>query len=152
MPLIALPLGLVGLVPLIFLAFGAVGPTEESAVRMVVSLVDYAALVLAFVGGMHWGMSLHPDTQRPSLRMGVAVLPLIVAWIALVLGQFVAPSVALMLLITGYLATILTEQRAAAGLLFPPRYMAVRWVFSVVAVMMMAMVLMLRGVGQTIVF
>jgi hypothetical protein len=32
------------------------------------------------------------------------------------------------------------------------RYVWVRWVFSVVAIAMMVMVLVLRGLGQTIVF
>jgi hypothetical protein len=80
------------------------------------------------------------------------VLPRFVAWVGLVLAQLVAPSMALAVLIIGYLATVLTEHRAAQRLLVPPRYVWVRWGFSVVAVVMMALVLILRGIGQTIVF
>ena len=152
MPAIAIPLSLLGLVPLIAVAFGALGPNPETAQRMVVALIDYAALILAFAGGVHWGLGLLPGAVRPSWRFGAGVLPLILAWIALVLGQFVAPSVALVVLIPGYLATVLTEHRAARRLLVPPRYVWLRWGFSLVAVAMMAMVLILRGVGQTIVF
>ena len=152
MPAIAIPLSLLGLVPLIAFAFGALGPNPETAQRMVVALIDYAALILAFAGGVHWGLGLLPGAVRPSWRFGAGVLPLILAWIALVLGQFVAPFVALVVLIPGYLATVLTEHRAARRLLVPPRYVWLRWGFSLVAVAMMAMVLILRGVGQTIVF
>jgi hypothetical protein len=60
--------------------------------------------------------------------------------------------VALAVLIPGYLATVLTEHRAARRLLVPSAYVWTRWGFSLVAMAMMAMVLLLRGIGQTIVF
>ena len=44
MPAIAIALSLLGLVPLVFFAFGAVGHIPETAERMLVSLIDYAAL------------------------------------------------------------------------------------------------------------
>jgi Protein of unknown function (DUF3429) len=152
MPTIVLPLSLLGLVPLVIFACGAVGHIPETAERMLVALIDYAALILAFAGGVHWGLALQPNTLRPSLRFGAGVLPMIVAWVALVLAQLIAPSVALAVLIIGYLATVLTEHRAAQRMLVPSRYVWTRWGFSVVAVVMMAMVLILRGIGQTIVF
>jgi hypothetical protein len=152
MPAIAIPLTLLGLVPFVLFAFGAVSPNLISAEHMLVALIDYAALILAFAGGVHWGLALPPGALRPNLRFGVGVLPLIVAWVALVLAQMVAPSVALAVLIAGYLATVLTEHRASQRLLAPPRYVWTRWGFTIVAVVLMVMVLILRGVGQTIVF
>ena len=152
MPAIAIPLTLLGLVPFVLFAFGAVGHIPDTAERMLVALIDYAALILGFAGGVHWGLGLLPEAVRPNLRFGAGVLPLIVAWVALVLAQMVAPSVALAVLIAGYLATVLTEHRASQRLLVPPRYVWTRWGFTFVAVVMMVMVLVLRGVGQTIVF
>jgi hypothetical protein len=152
MPTIAVPLSLLGMVPLIVFACGAVGPMPETAERMLVALIDYAALVLSFAGGVHWGLALLPGALRPTLRFCAGVLPLIAAWVGLVLAQMIAPTVALAVLIVGYLATVLTEHRAAPRLRVPTGYIWVRWGFSVVAVVMMAMVLILRGLGQTIVF
>lgn len=152
MPPLLLPLNVLGLVPLVIFAFGAVGHIPETAERMLVALIDYAALILTFAGAAHWGLALVQNTARASLRLCVAVLPMIIAWIALVAAQLVAPAVALAVLIIGYLATVVTEQRAAQWLLVPRGYVWVRWVFSVVAVIMMVMVLILRGLGQTIVF
>jgi hypothetical protein len=152
MPAIAISLSLLGLVPFVFFAFGAVGHIPETAERMLVSLIDYAALMLGFAGGVHWGLALAPGALRPALRFGAGVLPLIVAWVALILAQMVSPWVALAVLILGYLATVLTEHRAAQRLLVPSRYVWLRWGVSLVAVVMMVMVLILRGVGQTIVF
>lgn len=152
MPAIALSLTVLGLVPFFLLAFGAVGQVPGTAELMLISLIDYAALVLGFAGGVHWGLALSPDTQRPGLRFGAGVVPLIIGWVGLVAAQMVAPSVAIAILIVGYLATILTEHRAARKLLVPMRYVWLRWGFSVVAVVMLVMVLILRGIGQTIVF
>jgi hypothetical protein len=150
MPTIVIPLSLLGLVPLIVFACGAVG--HDLGNHLLFALIDYAALALAFAGGVHWGLALLPESARPSLRLSAGVLPLVVAWVALVLGQLVAPWVALAILIAGYLATVLTEHRAGRRSLVPSRYVWVRWGFSLVAVVMMAMVLILRGLGQTIVF
>ncbi|WP_428536124.1 DUF3429 domain-containing protein [Rhodopila sp.] len=152
MPTIAITLTLLGLVPLIVFAGGAVGQIPETAERMQVALIDYAALILAFAGGVHWGLALLPGAVRPSLRFVAGALPMIAAWVGLVLAQLVAPSIALMVLIIGYLATVLAEHRAARLLLVPARYVWIRWAFSLVAVVMMALVLILRGVGQTVVF
>jgi hypothetical protein len=152
MPAIAIPLSLLGLVPFIVFAGGAVGQNPQTAEHLLFALIDYAALVLAFAGGVHWGLALPPESVRPSLRLTAGVFPLIVAWVALVLAQLLTAWVALAVLIASYLATVLTEHRAAPRLLVPPRYVWLRWGFSLVAVAMMAMVLVLRGLGQTIVF
>jgi hypothetical protein len=152
MPTIAITLSLLGILPLIIFGGGAVGHNPETAERMLVALIDYAALMLAFAGGVHWGLALLPEAVRPSVRFFAGVLPMIVGWVGLVLAQLVAPSVALAVLILGYLATVLTEHRAAQRLLVPARYIWIRWGFSMVAVVMMAIVLILRGIGQTIVF
>ncbi|HBK04246.1 MAG TPA: hypothetical protein DDZ81_00095 [Acetobacteraceae bacterium] len=152
MPVIAILLTLLGLVPLVLFAFGAVGHIPGSAERMLVGLIDYAALVLGFAGGVHWGLGLLPGAARPNLRFAAGVLPLIVAWVALVLAQMLSPWVALAVLIAGYLATVLTEHRASQRFLVPMPYVWTRWGFTFVAVVMMVMVLVLRGVGQTIVF
>jgi hypothetical protein len=152
MPAVAIAFSLLGLVPLVFFAFGAVGHIPETAERMLVSLIDYAELILSFSGGVHWGLALLPGAVQPSARFGAGVLPLIVAWVGLVLAQMVSPTVALAVLIVGYLAIVLTEHQAAQRLQLPSRYVWIRWGFSVVSIVMMVMVLILRGIGQTIVF
>jgi hypothetical protein len=152
MPAIATLLSLLGLVPFVFFAFGAVGHIPEGAERMLISLIDYAALILAFAGGVHWGLAFWPDTVRPGLRLGAGAVPLIIAWVGLVVAQLVSPSIALVVLCLGYLATVLAEHRAAQKQLMPARYVWMRWGFSAVAIIMMVMVLVLRGIGQTIVF
>ncbi len=152
MPTITIPLSLLGLVPFIVGGLAAVGHIPHTAEIALVALIDYAALILAFAGGVHWGLALLPGTAHASLRIALGVVPMLVAWAAVVLAQMVAPTVALCVLILGYLATVLTEHRAAQRFLLPERYVWLRWGFSAVAAAMMLIVVIVRGLGQTIVF
>ena len=83
-------------------------------------------------------------------RLGFGVLPLLVGWIALLLPLVAASWVSLIVLIAAYIGTVLVEHRAAKRNLLPPRYLWLRWSFTVVAVAMMVTVLTLRLLGQTI--
>jgi hypothetical protein len=152
MPTIAIPLGLLAIVPFVVLGLGAVGQTPAAAERMLVALIDYAALILTFAGGVHWGMGLSPMVSRPAARLGAGTVPLVIAWGALFLAQIVAPLIALVVLCLGYLVTVLAEHRASEQWLVPRNYVWLRWVVSIMGIVMMGMVVILRGSGHTIVF
>ena len=62
MPAIVSLLALLSLAPLVVLAAGAIGSVSFVADRMLVALVDYVAVLLAFVGGTHWGLGLWPGS------------------------------------------------------------------------------------------
>ena len=63
-----------------------------------------------------------------------------------------APWVSLVVLIAAYIGAVLVEQQAERRDLLPPRYLLVRWGFTLVAVAMMITVLTLRLLGQTVIF
>ena len=50
------------------------------------------------------------------------------------------------------MGTVLVEQRAARDWLIPRNHLLLRWAISIVGMVMMVMVLILRALGQTIVF
>ncbi|MFL5254855.1 MAG: DUF3429 family protein [Rhodopila sp.] len=152
MPVVVSLLALLGLVPLAVLAFGAAGYVRFVADRMLVALVDYVAVLLAFTGGTHWAVGLWPGSGRSPIRLTVAVLPMVVGWIGLITSQFVSPSVALIVLIAGTLATMLTEHQAARRQPALQASLWVRWTFSGLVIAAMALVLLLRGVGQAFPF
>ncbi|MFL5287548.1 MAG: DUF3429 family protein [Rhodopila sp.] len=152
MPVVVSLLALLGLVPLAVLAFGAAGYVRFVADRMLVALVDYVAVLLAFTGGTHWAVGLWPGSGRSPIRLTVAVLPMVVGWIGLITSQFVSPSVALIVLIAGTLATLLTEHQAARRQPALQASLWVRWTFSGLVIAAMALVLLLRGVGQAFPF
>jgi Protein of unknown function (DUF3429) len=155
MPLLAILLSVLGLIPFIACGLAALGPDQVTATRMMSALIAYAAVILAFAGGVHWGFELQSPQQAASVqraRLGLGVLPLLVGWIALLLPLVVASWVSLIVLIAAYIGTVLVEHRAARRELIPPRYLVLRWSFTVVAVAMMITVLTLHLLGQTIVF
>jgi Protein of unknown function (DUF3429) len=152
MPMIAVPLALLSLVPFVWFGLGAVSADLNTAARSLIALIDYAALILTFGGGVHWGLGFSPDVRRPTIRLLAGIAPLVVAWAALVSVPLAGGLVALVILMVGYLLAILIEHRAATLWLVPGRYMMLRWAISVVALVMLLVVLVLRGLGQTIVF
>jgi hypothetical protein len=155
MPLLAILLSVLGLAPFIVCGLAALGPDATTAARMLAALIAYASVALAFAGGIHWGLELQSpqqDTFIQRARFGFGIVPVVVGWIALVLPLVVAPWVALLVLIGAYIGAVLVEQEAGRRGLLPPRYLWLRWGFTVVAVAMMITTLTLRLLGQTISF
>src|SRR5579872_4190612 len=92
LPATALAIGLAGLVPFIGLGIAALAtPDPVATQRWLLALVGYGALVLAFLGGVHWGFVLHPqlpadlpaDARGDATRLGLGVLPSLIGWAAL---------------------------------------------------------------------
>jgi hypothetical protein len=153
MPLLAILLSVLGLVPFIACGLAALGSNPVTAARMLDALIAYAAVILAFAGGIHWGFELQsrqPDSSVERARLGLGIVPLLVGWVALLLPLVAAAWIALVVLIAGYIGTVLVEQEAGRRDLLPPRYLWLRWGFTVVAVAMMVTVLTLRLLGQTV--
>jgi hypothetical protein len=156
MPASALLLGILALAPFIGCGLAALGHDQAMADRMVSALIAWGALILAFVGGIHWGLVLRePETGPPvapgskptpgrNLRIGVAALPLLLGWLALLVPLIAAKWLALLLLIAAYIAVVVAEHHASRRFLLPVRYLWLRWGFTVVAVAMLTTVLTLR--------
>lgn len=154
MPLLAILLSVLGLVPFIVCGLAALGSDAATAARMLNALIGYAAVTLAFGGGIHWGFELQSrqqDTLVERARLGLGVVPPLVGWIALLLLA-VAPWLSLVVLIAAYIGAVLIEQQAARRGLLPPRYLWLRWGFTLVAEAMMITVLTLRLLGQSVSF
>jgi hypothetical protein len=153
MPLLAILLSVLGLIPFIACGLAAVGADQLTASRMLSALIAYAAVTLAFAGGIHWGFELQShqeDAFVRRLRLGLGVIPLLIGWIALLLPLVVAPWVSLIVLIAAYIGTVVVEHRAMGRELITSRYLWLRWSFTVIAVAMMVTVLTLHLLGQTI--
>ncbi|HES75780.1 MAG TPA: DUF2237 family protein, partial [bacterium] len=65
-----------GTFPVIALALTMI-VLREAPHWMIVALTSYSAIILGFLGGVHWGIGL--SLQRPS-RLVLAVLPALYAW------------------------------------------------------------------------
>lgn len=85
-PTVPLWLGAGGLIPFVVLT-GMVWVTDEAHRILAYEwLRTYAAVILSFVGAVHWGIAmLHPkmSLQDRNTVMGWSVVPGLVAWLAL---------------------------------------------------------------------
>ena len=160
LPLAALALGIAGLIPFIGLGLASVSTNNPAeAERYLLGLVGYGAVILAFLGGIHWGFILHPsalpegmtpNTRRDATRLGLGVLPSTIGWAALLTPACGVPEIGLAVLIAGYIAVVVTEARGEVPA--PIGYMQMRWALSGLVVAILVVVLVLRLIGAKIIF
>lgn len=134
-PLAAVWLGGLGVVP--FLACSAiilVGPPERAGTASD-ALAAYGAIILSFLGGIQWGFATggaHAARENGALwrRLSLSVLPSLVAWAALL-----APREPGLVILAGtFLLVLLADIRAARSKQAPAWYPSLRWPPTLLAV------------------
>lgn len=151
---IAVVISLAGLVPFLVLA-GVVLLEPVSSPAAIEVLISYGAVVLSFLGAVHWGFALrdtaHPvsgevlppavlGAERQLLMFGV--VPAIIGWVALSLMlHFHLPALALFLLLAGFFITIVIETIGRGRGVVAANYLALRWGVSVVVLLVFVVVL-----------
>lgn len=109
-PRAAIVLGAAGVVPFaasaaIVLAGGVAAPLAQLAI------LTYGAVILAFLGGVHWGLALRDPAPQTGLLVA-GVVPSLVGWAGVLIGG----GLGLALLILGFLGVLaLDGQLARAG-------------------------------------
>ena len=121
-PPAAVWLGSAGLLP--FLAAAAVlvlqRPAPPAALQ---ALLAYGAAILSFLGGIHWGLAVAmARPQRLWSRLGLSVVPALLAWVALLLPD----AAGLLLLSAGLALTLVADLRATSAGLAPNWYPRLR--------------------------
>lgn len=97
------------------------------------ALYAYGAIILSFIGALHWGlaMSLPELTERQrSACFAWSVVPALIAWPAVLFS----PTIAGPLLIIGFIAHYLQDRRLADQASLPGWYLPLRLRLSSVAV------------------
>ncbi|MDA8051978.1 MAG: DUF3429 domain-containing protein [Rhodospirillales bacterium] len=150
LPLLATLLGLAGLLPFLFCGFASLA---QAATWALPALIGYGAVVLAFLGAVHWGLALAPqapaaaappEVERARLLLGV--VPALIGWAALLVPRWAG----LLVLIAGFVGVLVMEAAGHRRLLVPPGYMWLRWILSVAVVAILTTVLVLRLIGASI--
>ncbi len=145
LPTLAVLLGLAGLLPFVACGVLALTPSGDRGAQ---ALVAYGAVILAFLGGVHWGFALlEPSGHGERARLSLGVLPSLVGWVALLLSIAVNASAGLGLLLIGFIATTIVEARGVAAGLTPSGYMRLRYGLSGVVATVLITVLVLRLLG-----
>lgn len=127
-PRIAALLGYGGLVP--FLAAAVLAwPEALDGATVARIFVAYAATILAFLGGLQWGIALLAEGDRFGERLAVGVVPALIGWIALLL-----PTSAAVLLLAAAFAALFAWERLHPASVLPHWYWALRLRLSAVVV------------------
>lgn len=82
-------LGLGGLVPFVVLAIATWITGADAGSRLVVAQLGYGAVILSFIGALHWGAALaapEVSARTTAIALVWSVLPSLVGWSALVIG------------------------------------------------------------------
>ena len=125
-------LGAAGLIPFVVLAIVAWLPDPERARAAIAYQVQYAAIILTFVGALHWGVVL---TERilsqgiTALALMWSVVPALYAWVvALMPAQR-----ALSLLVAGLVVAFLADAVLYREYSVPRWFVGLRFVLTAVA-------------------
>jgi hypothetical protein len=130
-------LGFAGLIP--FLVAAAVlvaGPASLEALALR-SLLAYGAIILSFMGAVHWGLAMTSSRDDAIAQLSLSVLPALLGWVALLL-----PAVpACLFLLAGFAGLYWFDLRAAPRGAVPDWYPALRLPLTTGVVLCLAVAL-----------
>ena len=131
-PSVAAWLGGLGVLPFGLCALLAMRPDGALNAVGLKALLGYGAVILSFLGGIHWGLAISPESleKTPSFgRLSVSVLPALIAWPALL----VPPALGFVLLAGAFIAMFFVDVHASRTGLAPSWYPRLRLSLSCAA-------------------
>jgi len=138
LPANAAVLGYAGLLPFVAGALGTVLLDDldqaEWAGRL---LVLYGAVILSFLGGVHWGVALTANRSRPARLLVMGVVPSLVGWGSLALPY----DQSLVVQVAGFGLFWLYEHRVLGEGVLPRAYLDLRRRLTAVACSSLALAL-----------
>ncbi|MGB8714438.1 MAG: DUF3429 domain-containing protein [Onishia taeanensis] len=126
-------LGLAGLLPFLAAALGAWWAPPAWQGPVLGAFFYYSAVILSFLGGIHWGLAMGRDAPTSAAFRGRVLLsmaPSLIAWPALLWGGLPGA----LLLMLGFIAVRGYEASAAGVAGLPDWYRELRNVLTVVVV------------------
>ena len=98
-------------------------------------LLAYGAVILSFLGGIHWGAAMtrsisQTDYGIDSRRLGISVVPSLVGWTSLLIDA----RYGLAVLALGFAANLLLDIRSTRQGLAPPWYRRLRQPLTMIVV------------------
>ena len=115
-------LGYGGLVPFAAAVIGIVLLDGEMRALSARALLAYGAVILSFLGAVHWGLVLARPAADTARRLLGGVLPALAGWVALLLPT----RFGLALLVVAFGGFWLYEHRVLGAGFLPPSYLGLR--------------------------
>ena len=138
-PRSALGLGLTGLLPFWGLAIFIMvldTPMKSYAIQ---AEITYGAVILSFLGGIHWGLAAMNERYANWVSLGWGVTPPLIAWGAL----FLPPSLGLIVLVTGFLVAAIIDFRVFTSTIHNTWFGELRTVLSIGTITALLLTLLL---------
>ncbi len=114
-------LGYAGLLPFITFSFASWLP-DIASLDVIEILIAYAAVILSFMGAIHWGIAMSNVNQHQSEHLFASVIPALIAWPALLLPQITA----LLILLISYVVLFAYDWASQTSQAFPDWYIPMR--------------------------
>ena len=130
-PPIVSRLGYGGLLPFVVLAAGVWVDASHSSLWLD-ALMSYGAVILSFVGALHWGFAMSQSNMPAQQRTHSfvwSVVPALMAWIALLM----MPKYACALLVAAFLIHLWQDRRLVEVVNLPVWYLPLRLQLTLVA-------------------
>lgn len=139
-------LGYGGLVPFVACAL-AMLLLPDAGMRHLAGrvLVGYGAVILSFLGGVHWGLVLRAASPRAAGMLVVGVLPSLVGWLTLLLPFETAVAIQ----VVSFGGFWMYEHRVLGADIIPPAYLALRRWLTLVAIASLGLALMAPSLVPT---
>ena len=151
---LAQALGYAGLIPFLCLAFASVQSAqsrESSGPWLIIFIMAYGAVILSFIGALHWALCL----QRDELGAGWlvwSVVPSLIGWTALcgvvaVSESFSHQKWIVLALIVGFIAQLVADfrmRRILTSAVWPDWFMRLRINLTVIVCSSLAVLLFIR--------
>ena len=136
LPVLARWLGYAGLIPFVAIAAGLwLGPHEWRA-ALHSAMLGYGAVILSFMGAVHWGLAMAGEGQGEQRRLALSVLPALLGWLALLLPASFGYAVLLLAFAALCLLDLLAGRHGLVPSWYPP--MRVRLTGGVVLSLLLA--------------
>ncbi len=83
-------LGYLGLLPFVGGAVAVWVAAPGPAALAERALLAYAAIILSFMGAVHWGLAMHSGHPARDRQLALSVVPALIAWVTLLLPPLAA--------------------------------------------------------------
>ncbi len=125
-----LTLGYAGLIP--FVVFAAliwmVSPDLQPFVAL--ALTGYASSILAFLGGIHWGIGFKTDVEHRAFHFVWGVVPALSGWVCVIM-----PAYAALILLAVMLTVCYLVDRKTWHLVGLEEWLSLRLILTIVSVL-----------------
>ena len=123
-------LGFGGLIPFVFCATMAHSGNQQLAAYSLVGIANYGAVILSFVGAVHWGLAM--QGERHPYWYAWSITPALLGWAAITL---LGIRLGILALVPAFTLAWSVDRQAFLRALLPVWYMRLRNILTVGAVL-----------------